>query len=327
MKQLKPFKLLLPILLFGTVWLWSAAVSYFPQPQKGTVAELPATCVVGQEYFATNATAGQNKYFCTATNTWTQQLNSGGGGGAGITRTVVSYSATPTFIRSSQIQIWEITLTGNVTSSTTSGVTAGDILVFEICEDSSGAHSFVWPTGFSTAAAISTTLSTCTSETFYWNGSSAVNITGGVSTDPADAPITVLSGDVSTPGSGSGVSTIGAAKVAPSMMKASTFDAQTDGATITWNMASVKDAFATVTLGGNRTLNISNPVIGGNYIFKITQDGTGSRTLSLGTGCTWKVAAGGSGAITLSASAGAVDVLAFTYDGTNCYANLGKNYN
>jgi len=111
------------------------------------------------------------------------------------------------------------------------------------------------------------------------------------------------------------------------MMKASTFDAQTDGATITWNMASVKDAFATVTLGGNRTLNISNPVIGGNYIFKITQDGTGSRTLSLGTGCTWKVAAGGSGAITLSASAGAVDVLAFTYDGTNCYANLGKNYN
>lgn len=32
---------------------------------------LPATCSVGQKFFKTNATAGQNLYGCTATNTWT----------------------------------------------------------------------------------------------------------------------------------------------------------------------------------------------------------------------------------------------------------------
>ncbi len=45
---------------------------------SGTTAAIPATCTVGQVYFSTNATAGQNLYYCTATNTWTQ--GSGGGG-------------------------------------------------------------------------------------------------------------------------------------------------------------------------------------------------------------------------------------------------------
>lgn len=49
---------------------------------KGTAASKPGTCTTGEMYFATDATAGQNWYFCTATNTWTQQLNSGGGGAA-----------------------------------------------------------------------------------------------------------------------------------------------------------------------------------------------------------------------------------------------------
>lgn len=47
--------------------------------QVGT--SLPATCVVGQVFFKSDATAGQNIYECAATNTWTQQLNSGGTGG------------------------------------------------------------------------------------------------------------------------------------------------------------------------------------------------------------------------------------------------------
>lgn len=49
---------------------------------------LPATCVVGQLWFLTTATAGQNVYGCTGVNTWTQQA--GGGGGSG---TVTSFSA------------------------------------------------------------------------------------------------------------------------------------------------------------------------------------------------------------------------------------------
>lgn len=48
--------------------------------KSGVTASKPGTCTIGEIYFATDATAGQNLYFCTATNTWTQQLNSGGGG-------------------------------------------------------------------------------------------------------------------------------------------------------------------------------------------------------------------------------------------------------
>lgn len=41
---------------------------------------LPGTCVSGKDiFYKTDATSGQNLYFCNGTNTWTQQLNSGGG--------------------------------------------------------------------------------------------------------------------------------------------------------------------------------------------------------------------------------------------------------
>lgn len=41
---------------------------------------LPGTCAVGELFYKTDATAGQNVYGCTATNTWTVQ----GGGGGGL---------------------------------------------------------------------------------------------------------------------------------------------------------------------------------------------------------------------------------------------------
>lgn len=46
----------------------------------GVLSGIPATCTTGQIAFITDATAGQNIYECKPTNTWTQQLNSGGGG-------------------------------------------------------------------------------------------------------------------------------------------------------------------------------------------------------------------------------------------------------
>lgn len=45
--------------------------------KTGTTA--PATCTVGDLFFDTDASAGQNSFGCTATNTWTEQ---GGGGSA-----------------------------------------------------------------------------------------------------------------------------------------------------------------------------------------------------------------------------------------------------
>lgn len=105
------------------------------------------------------------------------------------------------------------------------------------------------------------------------------------------------------------------------------FTGQTDGATITWALGSALVASGSVTLAGSRTLAITGPVSGGSYVLRVTQDGTGSRALTLGTGCTWKVSGGGSGAVTLSTAPGTVDVLAFMYDGANCLATLTKNLN
>ncbi len=78
----------------GGIQDFSGAAHTLPS-KKGTTASIPATCTTGEEYFATDATAGQNKYFCTATNTWTQ-LVTGGAAGYGRVATVapVTYSGT-----------------------------------------------------------------------------------------------------------------------------------------------------------------------------------------------------------------------------------------
>lgn len=61
----------------------------------------------------------------------------------------------------------------------------------------------------------------------------------------------------------------------------------------------------------------------GNLIIK--QDGIGSRTLVLPASS--KVVSGGGGVITLTTSPNAIDVLAWTYDGTNYLWTYGKNFN
>jgi len=104
----------------------------------------------------------------------------------------------------------------------------------------------------------------------------------------------------------------------------------TDAATVTWAIGTVVVANADLTFtvhSGSRTLNLTGLVNGGIYTLWIKQDGTGGEGLTLGTGCTWKVSGGGAGAITPSVGANAVDVLYFSYDGTNCWANFVKNYN
>jgi hypothetical protein len=89
----------------------------------------------------------------------------------------------------------------------------------------------------------------------------------------------------------------------------------TDGANISWDMDS--GGFAYVTLGGNRTLdNPSNVSAGGLYRLKVTQDGTGSRTLSYGANFKFP---GGTDPV-LSSGAGDVDMLEFiAYDSSTLY--------
>lgn len=88
--------------------------------------------------------------------------------------------------------------------------------------------------------------------------------------------------------------------------------ALTDGATITPDFALANNF--SVTLGGNRTLaNPTNLTAGQSGVIKITQDGTGSRTLAYGSN--WDFAGGT--APTLTTTASAVDILAYYVDSSS----------
>lgn len=107
---------------------------------------------------------------------------------------------------------------------------------------------------------------------------------------------------------------------------APSFTTLTDGATITWTVNSLYAVQnGTVTLAGNRTLAFSGIAAGMTGVLIVKQDATGSRTLALPAGS--KVINGGSGAITLTTTASAIDVLTWFYDGTNYFWTYGKNYN
>lgn len=92
----------------------------------------------------------------------------------------------------------------------------------------------------------------------------------------------------------------------------------TDAATVAFDVSLGVNGH--VTLGGNRTLGApTNGQAGQSGIIRITQDGTGSRTLSYNA--VWKFPGGT--APTLSTAAGSVDLLAwYSPDGTNFEANL-----
>lgn len=98
----------------------------------------------------------------------------GGGGGSSITRTAVTYSATPTFTRSSAIQQFTMTFgAGNVTSSTLSGASAGDLLSFELTQDGTGSRTIAMPTGFP-ALTICASANSRTTVQYFWTGSAAI---------------------------------------------------------------------------------------------------------------------------------------------------------
>ncbi len=75
------------------VWDASGASASKPAP---TGAGLPGSCEVGEQYFRTDAPAGQNLHLCTAPDTWTAISGGGGGGTAGGTLTVNAAEAAGT---------------------------------------------------------------------------------------------------------------------------------------------------------------------------------------------------------------------------------------
>lgn len=79
----------------------------------------------------------------------------------------VSFTATPTF--SAVTGLSRMILTGNVTSSTLAAGTDGAQKTFQLCQDSTGSRTFVWPTNVKGAMTISGIASTCSLQTFTYS--------------------------------------------------------------------------------------------------------------------------------------------------------------
>lgn len=93
----------------------------------------------------------------------------------------------------------------------------------------------------------------------------------------------------------------------------------TDGATIDWN-GDTNGQIVSVTLGGNRTMAAPTNIVEDTaYLMRITQDATGSRTLS------WNAAYkfGTTGAPTLTTTANKVDFISFVGGAGNTLECLG----
>lgn len=180
-----------------------------------TGSDLPATCVVGEAFFKANAAAGQNLFTCSSTGTWTLQSGSASSANG---FTVVAFSSTPAFTATAfHATTFLLVLTGNVNTSSLTGAAAGDLLMFRICQDQLGGRVFTWPANVLGAGTINVTPNVCTNQSFVFDGSNALPISG--------ATMTGLSGGVITmPGSTSGTTTLQAAAAAGGTL---TFPART----------------------------------------------------------------------------------------------------
>lgn len=99
---------------------------------------------------------------------------------APFTFNAVTFSATPAFAFGSGATTFEITLTGNVTSSTVSAAAAGQGATFIICQDATGSRTFAWPAGFKGTMTIGSTASKCSVQNFVYDGTNYYATAAGV---------------------------------------------------------------------------------------------------------------------------------------------------
>lgn len=97
----------------------------------------------------------------------------------------------------------------------------------------------------------------------------------------------------------------------------------TDGATVTFDLGNGAYRKHKVTLGGNRTLAISNGIVGQVFIIDLIQDGTGGRTVTWFSTIKW---AGGT-APTLTTTANKIDSFGFIVTSAGNYQGyvIGQN--
>src|SRR5581483_11677983 len=170
--------------------------------KSGTTAAKPATCTFTagaamEVYIATDATAGQNLYFCTATNTWTQMS---GGGGNPIWSSLQNPSGAQSLSMTTFTSTWTWgNTTTNVPFTLTFGALTGSPTVSQLLlQDTTGStdQGFIEEikaVGTSTASGLKVT-----------TGNSAVPIQVDCGSSSCTA-IKVLNGQIAQVGSGTPV--------------------------------------------------------------------------------------------------------------------------
>jgi len=93
----------------------------------------------------------------------------------------IPYSATPVFPAASYSN-FAITLSGNVTSSTITGGTTGQLATMNICQNATGGYTFVWPANVLNAPTISASPSSCTGATAVFNGTNWTTVASNTAT-------------------------------------------------------------------------------------------------------------------------------------------------
>lgn len=101
-----------------------------------------------------------------------------------------------------------------------------------------------------------------------------------------------------------------------------TIATEADGATITFDCAAA-DFHQPAALGGNRTLAVVNDQVGQQFTIALTQDGTGSRTVTWWSGIRWP----GGTTPTLTTTASKIDVFTFKKIGSGSYLGFPAGLN
>jgi hypothetical protein len=140
-----------------------------------------------------------------------------------------------------------------------------------------------------------------------------MNITGGVSYTCAAGDRLYVTKDVDNVIRVSVLKQDGTSVVAAASDATQTL---TDAATVNWDMDSGNIGLWAIT--DNRILAAPTNLVVGSSALRITQDGTGSRTVTWNAIFKWSAGV----APVLSTAGGAIDVLSFMYDGTSLYGSL-----
>lgn len=188
--------------------------------------------------FATSGSTGQAT-FQMANGKYDIQLSGGGMPSAvtipdvrfedndssgGLSFCSVAFNAAPTF-NSASCNIFQMTLTGNVTSSIYATANPGAYTVFILCQDSSGGHTFTWPTTMIDTPPINQTANQCTNISFVADSTPKFHALGAAGNGSNIVATTLNNGAgvVNIPSTGTATIVAGSNGVVPSSCPAANF--------------------------------------------------------------------------------------------------------